>query len=302
MSTVKDLIRSIQDLGENEMALVREAMQLPPAQAKQEEGYATASSDSQSASGQQPTQVSGLLQLPRLGQFSGSEVGKGEVSWELWKHEVKGLIQSGSYSDQIVLQAMRRSLRGQAGEAALHLGEGVTPDEILVKLEQIFGNVLPTEQLLEAFYAARQTSKESVATWACRVEELFAQLRSRKAVDAAAEQTMLRTKFFTGLYKPAVRTALRHKFDGKVEYAQLLVAARVAELETSTQHQAVVAPEVCVDVAALNKTLQEVCQRLEKLERSSVKSSTSGTSGEFQGSCFKCKKAGHRARDCPLKG
>jgi hypothetical protein len=183
------------------------------------------------------------------------------------------------------------------------MGEGVTPNEILVKLEQIFGNVLPTEQLLEAFYSARQTSKETVATWACRVEELCAQLRSRQAVETAAEQSMLRTKFFTGLYKPAVKSALRHKFDGGEEYSQLLVAARVAELETSTQHQAVVAPEVSVDVSALNKTLQEVCQRLEKLEKPSTKQFASGSgSSEFWGSCFRCKKAGHRARDCPLKG
>jgi hypothetical protein len=276
-------------------------MGLPPK--PKEENGASGGGPPPAAGGQQPIQpqVSGLLQLPRLGQFSGVEAGKGEVSWELWKHEVKGLINSGTYSDQLVLQAMRRSLRGQAGEAALHMGEGVSPNEILVKLEQIFGNVLPTEQLLESFYAARKVSKESVATWACRVEELFAQLRSRKAVETAAEQSMLRTKFFTGLYKPAVKSALRHKFDGGEEYSQLLVAARVAELETSAQHQAVVAPEVGVDVSALNKTLQEVCQRLEKLERPSTSTSGAGSS-EFWGSCFRCKKAGHRARDCPLKG
>ena len=61
----------------------------------------------------------------------------------------------------------------------------------------------------------------------------MAQLRDKNAVTAKVFQGMLKTKFYNGLRLSTVKNAFRHRFDGGESYSDLLVVARVAELETS---------------------------------------------------------------------
>ncbi|ELT92632.1 hypothetical protein CAPTEDRAFT_214976, partial [Capitella teleta] len=230
---VKDLIRDLQTLSKEETALILEALGQPPLSEAIEQKENSLPQPGQPAQPAQPAQVVGAhsgFPVPWVGVFSGEE-GKGEVSFQQWVFEVRGLLQGALYGDEVV---MRRSLRSKAADVVLRLGSGAGVDAILEKMKRIYGNVLPSEKILEEFYTARQEARESVAEWACRIEELVAQLERRDALSAGAANGMLRTKFYSGLSRSQLRSALRHRFDRGESYAKLLVAARVAELEVSS--------------------------------------------------------------------
>jgi hypothetical protein len=299
---VKDLIRDLQTLSKEETALVLEALGQPPLSDVMEQKENSLPQPGQPA---QPAQVVGAhsgFPVPRVGVFSGEE-GKGEVSFQQWVFEVRGLLQGALYGDEVVLQAVRRSLRSKAADVVLRLGSGAGVDAIMEKMERIYGNVLPSEKILEEFYTARQGARESVAEWACRIEELVAQLERRDALSAGAARGMLRTKFYSGLSRSQLRSALRHRFDGGESYAKLLVAARVAELEVSSVGSNQVGVESMLN-DKLDKVLEEMSSIRKRVERLEVGGAVSGVKGvargavTFEGTCYRCGEYGHRASSC----
>ena len=104
----------------------------------------------------------------------------------------------------MIVQSVRRSLRGTAADVLRTLCEDITAETVIEKLTRIFGNILPPVTLLEQFYSEKQGESEKVAGWACRLDDLFAKLQDRQDKDkplvyADVAQTMVRTKFFSGL-------------------------------------------------------------------------------------------------------
>ena len=223
----------------------------------------------------------------KLSNFSGDTGAKGEVNYEQWKFEVKSMVKDKIYHEGVILQAIRRSLRGSSSEVLMTLGEDVTVEEVLAKFDHLFGNVLPPEIVLEQFYSARQKDDESVTLWVCRLEELLAQV-SRKQPALLSKDTaqgMLRTKFYSGLRSGVLRNAVRHKFDSDASYDDLLVLARTAELEErrekETEKKAKVSQAVVTD-GELSKKMDRLLsafddfkQRLGKLESQSSQSQAS---------------------------
>ncbi|ELT96690.1 hypothetical protein CAPTEDRAFT_210050 [Capitella teleta] len=255
---VKDLIRDLQTLSKEETALVLEALGQPPLSEAVEQKENSLPQPGQQA---QPAQVVGAhsgFPVPRVGVFSGEE-GKGKVSFQQWVFEVRGLLQGALYGDEVVLQAVRRSLRSKAADVVLRLGSGAGVDAIMEKMEHI----------LEEFYTARQGARESVAEWACRIEELVAQLERRDALSAGAAHGMLRTKFYSGLSRSQLKSALRYQFDGGESYAKLLVAARFAELEVSSVGSNQVGVESMLN-DKLDKVLGEMSSIRKRVERLEV--------------------------------
>ncbi len=88
-------------------------------------------------------------------------------------------------------QAIRKSLRGQAKRVVIPLGTLATVDEMLTKLETIFGNVASGETILQSFYMANQRSDESVAAWGLRLEEILQVAVKKGHVDSAKRDGML---------------------------------------------------------------------------------------------------------------
>ena len=62
----------------------------------------------------------------------------------------------------MVLNAIKRSIKGQAQEIVLHVGEDATVADMLSRNEIMFGNVNPPHVLLAQFYAASQSPGESM--------------------------------------------------------------------------------------------------------------------------------------------
>ena len=173
----------------------------------------------------------------RVSTFSG-DCSKSEVSFEQWRFEVRGLIRDKIYPEPVILQTLRRSLRGSAADVFLHMGDEASLNDVVSKLERIFGNILSQEAVLEQFYSAKQLESESVAAWSCRIEDLRSKLqgktgdpKSTSLISVDAAKTMTRTKFCSGSRPGNVKNAIRHTFDAKASYEDLLVAARVAEQE-----------------------------------------------------------------------
>jgi hypothetical protein len=267
--------------------------------------------------------------LPRLSQFSG-DPGTKDVCYQQWKCELLDISHDQVYSTHQISQCVRRSLRGTAADVLLHLGTDITVPAVIDKFDNIFGDVLPPEVLLEQFYTARQKAGELVATWACRLEDILAKLKARSPASCDADSSdMLRSKFWSGLASEKVKGALRHRYDGGAVYSDLLVAARIAELESPSpitlaasqkvNQQQQVESKMLSALETLTKQLSEVQQRLGRLEsggqarsQSSPNSSqnpsnnssqnlsnnSSQNQRRFYGKCFKCREFGHRASEC----
>lgn len=231
------------------------------------------------------------VNVPRLPVFSGSEA-KGEASFVHWRYEVRCLVSEG-LKDSVILQAVRRSLRGQAADVLLHLGEGVAIRDLLAKLDVVFGDVLSTESVLENFYSSRQLAKESMALWACRLEDILQKAVLKGAFEESASKEMLRSKFWSGIFDPNMKMALRHHFDSGMDFSDLLTHARVVEDEF-TKPKAKCAQQ---SEDPLAQKLDLVLQKLESVE-GRVKALETKTNKR---ACYACGSSEHLLRDCPKK-
>ncbi|KAL8603126.1 hypothetical protein ACOMHN_059298 [Nucella lapillus] len=104
--------------------------------------------------------------LPRLSIFSGTSTKEGEATFDLWHYEVKCLERS-QYTEATILEAVRRSLRGEAARVAMRLGPSTTLNQLVAKFSSIFRSVLDDEDVLVAFYSAQQGEVKKVDTRVC---------------------------------------------------------------------------------------------------------------------------------------
>ena len=89
---------------------------------------------------------SSTVQRPRIPTFSGDQ--KGETTFKVWKFEVKCIIREGDYSDVVILQSIRSSLKGPARNLLLILSENAIPWQILDELEGVYSS----DALLQIFF------------------------------------------------------------------------------------------------------------------------------------------------------
>ena len=91
----------------------------------------------------------------------------------MWTFGLNCLIKASVYPDSLILQAIRKSLRGISRDILLTRGESASPSIILNKLEGIYGNVSSNEVLLLQFYLESQLENESIADYRVRIENLL---------------------------------------------------------------------------------------------------------------------------------
>ena len=78
-----------------------------------------------------------------------------------------------NYDKDAMLIAVRRSLRGEAGMVAMRIDLDANIDDIIRKLDSIYGSVDRKEILLTQFYGARQEKNEVISHWSCRLERII---------------------------------------------------------------------------------------------------------------------------------
>ena len=80
--------------------------------------------------------------FPKFSTFSGEDQKqRKDSSFEAWKYEVVCSLRDKVHSDQAIGQAIRKSLTGKAKQVLMNSGTTANIDEILKKLERVFGNV-----------------------------------------------------------------------------------------------------------------------------------------------------------------
>ncbi len=257
--------------------------------------------------------------------------GKADSPYEIWRQEVNSLMISGHFTDFQLMMAIRRSVQGLAAEVFMQL-ESPSPQQCLRKFDIIFGNVLPIESVLENFWSSRQQEGESISLWACRLERMVRSVRSRdRSIFPPGSNSMLKSKFWSGLRDDRIKSGLRHLMDANAEYDVILVTARQIEMEAmqkSRSHQAVeVESQYAKKLDQVLALLDKLNARLNEVEgKSNYKSQKStfqkpSRKGKFEGShsegkkdkprdeqrrrsfkgdCWKCGQPGHPKSRCPL--
>ncbi len=174
------------------------------------------------------------------------------------------LVATGQLSDLQLMFVIRRSLQGLASDVLMYMGLDTTPQQCLRKFDNIFYNVLPIESMLERFWSSYQQDGESVAAWACRLEEMVSHVRSRdNNIFPRGSNAMLKAKFWSGLRDDKVKTGLRHLMDSSVDYDVILWTARQIEMEAARKTRSHQAIEVEPQFA---KLLDKLLAALEKLD------------------------------------
>jgi hypothetical protein len=170
---------------------------------------------------------------PRLSIFSGAP-GKrdSECGIDLWLYEVRCLKQQG-YTESSILEAIRRSLKGEAARTAMRMGPMASLKELLDKLESVFGAVQGSEAVMAEFYTASQSADEDVAAWSCRIEDLVTRAVQLGSVQASNLDEVLRSRFWHGL-RPELRDRTGHKFDSTSDFDQLRRTIRQFETDQMT--------------------------------------------------------------------
>jgi len=229
------------------------------------------------------------------------------------------------YSDVHIVGCIRRNVRGAAADLLIPMGERAKVKDILKKFDIVFGEIQSTESVLREFYRATQESTETIAVWACRLEDLLSKVQCSSSVGSREE--MLRSRFFYGINDLNIQSALRHHYDNGASFDKLLVAARRAEAERTkssrvSKSQQVVTKEDSSS-SELSKKLESVLaemksirNRLDKMEnqrtytnsndkkqlkstdKTSDKAKRTGAKN-FLPRCYECNKVGHKSYECP---
>ena len=168
-------------------------------------------------------------QPPRVNCFSGT-VHKGETSYDLWRYEVRCLLKDPTYTKVMKDNAIRRSLRGEAGRVAMHLGIDASMEQVLEKLDSIFGTVDNKEELMAEFYGARQKEDEDITSWSCRLEDIIGKGLEKGLVQQTEVNKMLHSMLWTGL-RQDLKDISGYKYETIKDFDTLRVALRQIEKE-----------------------------------------------------------------------
>lgn len=207
--------------------------------------------------------ASGYYKAPlRISTFSGD--GKSDSSYDLWKYEVTCLMKE-SQSEEALLQAIRRSVKGEAAKVIMRLGVGASVEEILFKLDSIYGNVLEKEDILAEFYCAKQREDETCSAWSCRLEEILCTALRLGKVQNYSVNEMLRTMFYKGL-RQELKDVCGHLYHTISDFDRLRVEIRKIESERTVQIKSSKGKQGTVKAAISSKTDSSDDDKLKDLQ------------------------------------
>lgn len=190
--------------------------------------------------GHNVTYIPQNFNFPKLPIFSGSEVPqKGEVTYEVWSLEVKCLHHIQELPEYSLLQSIRNSLRGCARDVIIPLGENATVDQILDKLEGFYGIVSTGATLMQTFYNDFQAENESIVVYGTRLEQTLSRAVTHGHIEIAAKDSILRSKFWTGLRSQQLKNSTRHLYDSSIDFKSLLREIRKVESEDASSSRPV---------------------------------------------------------------
>ena len=139
------------------------------------------------------------LAFPKLNTYLTEMPGKGEVTFEAWRYEVKSLC--ASHEESVVKEAMIRSLREPAATVLRGLPTNATVKEILRCMEQRCDPTVDAHVMLKEFNNLTQGSKESAAAYITRLEAALHRIHTKHSDEIVENraQVMLKRGCYQGL-------------------------------------------------------------------------------------------------------
>ena len=221
--------------------------------------------------------------IPKISCFSG-DGSKQDTSYDLWRYEVDCLIKE-KYSEEAIAQAIRRSLRGDAGKVAMRLGPEAKVDDILDKMESVFGSLERGEKVLEEFYSSTQRKDEDSMAWSCRLEEIFRKAVIKGVMNRYDANDKLKSRYWNGLHQ-WLKDISGYKYDQLTDFDELRKEVRLMEQEHSgkkTQSNMAVstggATGQSSDIQELKGMIQQLTTKVNQLEKGNQKEDDKSASG-----------------------
>ena len=176
---------------------------------------------------------------PYISQFSGVDpIPKNESSFEAWKLEIESLRRSNIFPEYLITQSIRNSLRPPARNTLLTLKPLASSNNILVKLDNVFGNVASGQSILQEFYTAVQQPEESVTMWSLRLEEIFQRVAQKSVIPAKLKNEMLRERFWRSLYNTDLQNATQVHYHQTKDFEELRKKVKAEEYQIFTHKKA----------------------------------------------------------------
>ncbi|XP_048775570.2 uncharacterized protein LOC125680172 [Ostrea edulis] len=172
--------------------------------------------------------------VPRIPQFSGDDPPqKGDVSYKEWRYEVQCLLGDPDIKESLLIQSIRRSLRGTAKTMLIPLGERANVQKILSKLDILFGEISTNGMIMQEFFSTCQLPGECVTSFGCSLETMLQNAIDSGYMDQASKNDLLRHQFWTSLSSEKLKWQTSHKYDSIKNYDKLLLEIRRVEKEIS---------------------------------------------------------------------
>ncbi|XP_053376845.1 trichohyalin-like [Mercenaria mercenaria] len=156
-----------------------------------------------------------------------------ETTFEEWKIEVEIILKSGLYEENILRQAIRNSLCGHTRKILLTMSPDATIQQIINKLEGIYGNIRSGESVLSEFYMSKQGKDENVSEWGLRLESILQRAIEKGHIKEEQREDMLKTRFWRHLYSEDLKNATRLSFETSKSFEELRRKVRIEENEMS---------------------------------------------------------------------
>ncbi|XP_053380313.1 trichohyalin-like [Mercenaria mercenaria] len=156
-----------------------------------------------------------------------------ETTFEEWKIEVEIILKSGLYEENILRQAIRNSLCGHTRKILLTMSPDATIQQIINKLEGIYGNIRSGESVLSEFYMSKQGKDENVSEWGLRLENILQRAIEKGHIKEEQREDMLKARFWRHLYSEDLKNATRLSFETPKSFEELRRKVRIEENEMS---------------------------------------------------------------------
>lgn len=212
-------------------------------------------------------------QYPRFSQFYG-EGSKGEVTWETFKFEVGSVQIAKTFTEEQILHGIRRAVKGEASDIVRRLGTTSSLEEVMGKLQSTYGHIDSKETVLKKFYSCTQQGKETVTTFASRLEELFAQACDLNAL-RRTDNEILKQVLYQGLRKDLKQMSV-YQCHTVEDYDRFKMELRKIEAELDSDRDSKpckpVVPQESTEKSELGEVktlLVQLNERIQKLEEKS---------------------------------
>ena len=153
----------------------------------------------------------------------------------------------------------------------MSLGATATVEEIMTKLQSVFGNVATRGSIMRKFDTAIQKQDESVTAWGLRLEEKLQKATEKGHVRSEEKNDLLKDAFWRGLRSERLKNATRVHFELISNFELLRRAVRGEEKPDAHQHwyETATAESVVEQTNDDDPKYKQLLRKIEYLEKSS---------------------------------